>query len=121
MPEGKAKDRSEIIERVCPLPENKHILDRFEKETGNACDLNLLLANRDRLSTCPVMSLDYWALEMWEDYNLRKAFSDMQNLHQLTHKAFRIILIEQLKCDRFAEEDRERQAKADEIKAKRGF
>ena len=121
MPKGKPKDRTAIIERVCPLPQNAYIIKRDEKEHNQPRKLDLLLANRDILDTCPVNSLDDWAIQMWNEYNLRKEFGDMANLPEIMFKAFTIILMEQLKCDQWNEKDRTREAENDRLKRDRGI
>ena len=99
MPQKGSINKQEIIDRVCPLPENKYILDIEERRAGKKRDLDLALANKDYLPTCPVGSLDSWAMDMWLEYKLREKFNSLTGLSEIMWKAFSIIIIEEIKID----------------------
>lgn len=99
MPKKGPTNKIHIIDRVCPLPENKYILDADERKTGKKRELGLPLANKDVLETCPVASLDPWSVEMWVEYKLREKFNSLSDLPEIMWKAFSVILIQELKID----------------------
>lgn len=101
---GEIKDKKLIKERHCPLPFAKDIVAKKPR-------LNMALANGMILDTCPVGTLDNWAISMFNEYHFQEVFGYDQAMPEITFKAFGVIASEEAKIEKI-------QRKRDEIRRK---